>query len=68
MKFNLSYRCDFGQHLRLIGTGEKLGEWDLQRAVPMTWTDGDVWTVELKLPAAGCAAEPSADCISAACN
>jgi hypothetical protein len=47
----LRYRCDFGQHLCVVGGSERLGQWDLQLAPQMTWTEGDVWVLEISLPA-----------------
>ena len=49
VRFNLPYRCNFGQHLCVVGSGEVLGQWDLAQAVQMEWSEGDVWTAELPL-------------------
>lgn len=46
--FQLPFRVRFGQSLKLVGSGF-LGEWDLQRSVPMTWSDGDIWKAELEV-------------------
>ncbi|PRW59906.1 carbohydrate-binding module family 20 [Chlorella sorokiniana] len=51
--FRLPYRCKYGQKLCLVGSNDVLGGWHVDRAVPMNWTEGDVWTVELQLPANG---------------
>ena len=50
VSFALPYRCEFGQHIALVGSDEYLGDWDVQRGVAMNWQDGDVWTVDLELP------------------
>ena len=50
VSFAVPYRCEFGQHIALVGSDEFLGDWDVQRGVPMNWQDGDVWTVDLELP------------------
>ena len=50
VSFAVPYRCEFGQHIALVGSDEYLGQWDAQRGVPMNWTHGDVWTVDLDLP------------------
>lgn len=50
VSFKLPYHCKFGQKLCLVGGGDKLGGWTVERAVEMSWTEGDVWTVELQLP------------------
>ncbi len=51
ISFSLPYHCKYGQRLCVIGASDKLGAWDVAQAVPMEWTDGDVWMVDLKLPA-----------------
>ncbi|KAI7841904.1 hypothetical protein COHA_004432 [Chlorella ohadii] len=53
VSFRLPYRCKYGQKLCLIGSNDVLGSWHVDRAVAMNWTEGDVWTVELQLPANG---------------
>jgi len=50
VRFAIPYRCQFGQHLRVIGGCERLGNWDLEKALPMSWNDGDLWTAELAFP------------------
>ena len=49
VSFQLPYRCKFGQQLCLVGDSKELGAWDVAEAVPMTWTDGDVWVVDMQL-------------------
>lgn len=49
VSFRLPYRCNFGQNLRLVGSGAPLGDWDVSRSAAMTWSDGDVWKAELEL-------------------
>ena len=49
LRFHLPYRCNFGQQLCIVGEVEQLGGWDVQRGVPMLWTEGDVWVAELEL-------------------
>eukprot|EP00210_Caulerpa_lentillifera_P008301 g7921.t1 len=45
--FQLPFRVHFGQSLKLVGSGV-LGDWDLKRSIPMTWSDGDIWKAELE--------------------
>lgn len=47
VRFSIPYRCNFGQHVRIVGNDPCLGSWDLERAVPMAWTEGDVWTADV---------------------
>ena len=51
LSFALPYRCEFGQNLSIIGSTTSLGSWDIDQSVDMEWTDGDVWRVELEIPA-----------------
>lgn len=56
VSFGLPYRCNFGQNLRLVGSGAPLGDWDVSRSAAMTWSAGDVWKAELELELGGDAA------------
>jgi Starch binding domain len=58
LAFKLPYRCSFGQELCLVGSGDELGNWSLESARSMKWTDGDVWQVEFEVTA-GCVREHS---------
>lgn len=49
VKFNLKYRVNYGQNLRLIGSHPKFGGWDLQKALKLSWTDDDNWQADLEL-------------------
>ena len=44
-------QTQFGEHLKLAGSCGELGSWDLDKAQPMQWTDGDYWVADLCLPA-----------------
>jgi hypothetical protein len=41
----------YGQIHKLVGGVNKLGDWQLDKAPAMTWGDGDVWSLEVRLPA-----------------
>jgi hypothetical protein len=41
----------------VIGARDDLGAWNVKQAVPMEWTEGDVWVVELQLPKAAAEVE-----------
>lgn len=49
ISFKLPYRCSFGQELYLVGSGEALGNWSVEHARRMHWTDGDVWEVDFEV-------------------
>eukprot|EP00878_Enallax_costatus_P029705 GHUV01032247.1.p1 GENE.GHUV01032247.1~~GHUV01032247.1.p1 ORF type:complete len:209 (+),score=28.40 GHUV01032247.1:343-969(+) len=51
LSFKLPYRCSFGQELCLVGSGEALGNWSVDRARRMHWTDGDIWQVDFEVSA-----------------
>ncbi|XP_019161281.1 PREDICTED: uncharacterized protein LOC109157882 isoform X2 [Ipomoea nil] len=50
VKFQLQRQCSFGQHFWIVGDDPILGSWDPSNAVPLTWSDGHVWTVEMDFP------------------
>lgn len=52
LTFSVPRRVDFGHHLLIVGSNDKLGGWDVGRGVQMQWTEGDVWVAELQVPAA----------------
>jgi hypothetical protein len=40
----------YGNSLMICGSTPALGEWQLDRAVPMQWTDWDNWEASLLVP------------------
>ncbi|MBP1590389.1 MAG: hypothetical protein ILO10_09380 [Kiritimatiellae bacterium] len=48
-----AYTNDVGNHyyLCVIGNCPALGDWDLTRAVPLAWHDGNVWSATIAIPA-----------------
>lgn len=49
VSFRLPYKANFGEKLCMVGSPSPLGEWDLSRGVCMTWTEGDIWRVDLEM-------------------
>ena len=49
--FNLQYRVEWGQSVRLIGSVPALGEWSLAQGIDMEWRAGDNWVAEVSLSA-----------------
>ena len=43
---------EFGQVLKVVGDATEVGAWNLSAAPLLNWSEGDVWSVELQLPAA----------------
>ncbi|PQM37900.1 uncharacterized protein Pyn_35706 [Prunus yedoensis var. nudiflora] len=50
VKFQLQKECSFGQQFLIVGDDPMFGLWDPSSAIPMNWSDGNVWTVELDIP------------------
>jgi len=53
LTFRIPYRTAFGQDVAMVGSTDTLGNWDPQRGVGMQWSEGDVWYVDLEVPACG---------------
>ena len=41
----------FGEVHKIVGADPALGAWDLGRAPAMAWSEGDVWRLDVSLPA-----------------
>ncbi|XP_071720579.1 uncharacterized protein [Rutidosis leptorrhynchoides] len=54
VKFQLQRECSFGQNFLLTGDDPVLGLWDPNNAIPLTWSDGHLWTVHLDIPIEKC--------------
>lgn len=50
ISFSVPYHCKYGQRMCVIGASDNLGAWNVANAVPMEWTEGDVWFADLKVP------------------
>lgn len=51
IRFSIPFSTNFGQHLRVVGGCESLGNWNLENALPMVWNEGNIWSAEAQLPA-----------------
>ncbi|KAL4423422.1 hypothetical protein ABPG77_010000 [Micractinium sp. CCAP 211/92] len=49
--FTLIRQVPFGQELKVCGNAAQLGGWDLDKALSMTWSEGDRWQASVALPA-----------------
>ena len=45
-----SWAVPFGEHLRIVGGGPALGDWDPAGGVTLEWSEGDDWRGEAPLP------------------
>ncbi|OMO85079.1 Carbohydrate binding module family 20 [Corchorus capsularis] len=50
VKFQLQKECSFGEHFFIVGDHPMFGLWDPESAIPLNWTEGHVWAVELDIP------------------
>ncbi|GAU13966.1 hypothetical protein TSUD_262930 [Trifolium subterraneum] len=51
VEFQLLKDCDFGEQFLIVGDNPMLGSWNPLDALPLTWSDGHIWTAELDMPA-----------------
>ncbi|MFX5252800.1 carbohydrate-binding module family 20 domain-containing protein, partial [Acinetobacter baumannii] len=47
--FVMVQHADFGQVFKIIGSGDKLGDWTPANVENMTWTPGDAWAYSTTL-------------------
>ena len=45
-----SWAVPFGEHLRVVGSGTALGDWDPAGGVTLQWSEGNDWRGEASLP------------------
>lgn len=50
VRFQVQRECQFGEQFLVIGDDPALGSWDPSSAVPLDWSDGHIWSVELDIP------------------
>nr|DAD26688.1 TPA_asm: hypothetical protein HUJ06_028156 [Nelumbo nucifera] len=50
VRFQLQQECLYGEKFLLVGDDPTIGLWDPSNAIPLTWSDGHVWTVDLDIP------------------
>lgn len=43
-------QVEFGDIIKLVGDAPELGEWDVDRAPELSWSDGDFWKADVELP------------------
>ncbi|KAJ7964168.1 Phosphoglucan, water dikinase, chloroplastic-like protein [Quillaja saponaria] len=51
VKFQLQKECWFGEQFFVVGNDPAIGLWNPTRAIPLNWSEGDIWSVELDIPA-----------------
>nr|KYP39845.1 Alpha-amylase [Cajanus cajan] len=50
VKFQLHCTCNFGEQFLVVGNDPLFGSWNPKNAIPMTWSEGHVWTLEMGVP------------------
>ncbi|KAK9824458.1 hypothetical protein WJX72_010426 [[Myrmecia] bisecta] len=50
VRFSTHFQAAFGEQLKLVGSHQAVGEWDVGSAPCMHWTDGHIWTTSVKVP------------------
>lgn len=53
VKLCITRHVEFGQNMRVTGSGEQMGAWNADNGPKLTWNDGDKWTADVLLPAGG---------------
>ena len=47
IKFGIQYETNYGERVCAIGGIDFMGDWDLNNALPLEWTEGNFWRKEL---------------------
>ncbi|KAI3886570.1 hypothetical protein MKX03_005489 [Papaver bracteatum] len=50
VKFQLVKDCLSGQDILVVGDDPIIGAWDPSNAIPLEWSDGHLWSVQLDIP------------------
>jgi hypothetical protein len=53
VKLCITRHVEFGQNMRVTGSGEQMGAWNADNGPKLTWGDGDKWSADVLLPAGG---------------
>jgi len=51
VQFWIQFHVEFGQSICLVGSSAELGKWILSDGVPLTWSEGDMWSTMVEIPA-----------------
>ncbi|KAI3943649.1 hypothetical protein MKW92_041833 [Papaver armeniacum] len=50
VRFQLIQECSYGQEFLVVGDDPILGAWDPSSAIPLKWSEGNIWNAELDVP------------------
>ena len=51
--FNIHKRIPFGHEIAVVGGAKEFGAWNVDDAMPLRWSEGDVWKGETELTSGG---------------
>lgn len=46
----IQYNTNMGENVKIIGSIEELGNWNILKAIKMNWSEGNFWNLDIKLP------------------
>lgn len=49
IQFKVFYNTYYGQNVWMVGSVSRLGSWDISKALPMVWTNGNHWVATVVL-------------------
>ncbi len=49
-QFSLALQVAFGEVHKIVGGHASLGDWNVDAAPAMQWSDGDVWSLDVTVP------------------
>ena len=50
VRFQVPFACGHGDAVLVSGSAAGLGAWDPDQALPLEWSEGDLWAGEVRLP------------------
>ena len=53
--FNIHQKIMYGHEVCIVGSAKEFGGWDNERALPLKWSEGDVWKGEVEMTPGGVA-------------
>ncbi|XP_026439167.1 starch-binding domain-containing protein 1-like [Papaver somniferum] len=50
VRFQLMQECSYGKEFLVVGDDPILGAWDPSSAIPLKWSEGNLWKAQLDVP------------------
>ena len=51
LEFELPAQLNYGEFHKIVGGHPSLGDWNVDAAPQMAWSDGDTWSTDVHIPA-----------------